>query len=176
MEKCSWIWGGGGEGLVVESGITFFIRRGLGDFPAGKSFWGVGGTSQGKTHSERSQGLSKGEIILGSLGDFPEGNAFREVSGTFQGGNHSEGSGGLPRGKLIPRCLRDFPRGKSWRGLGDFPRDGGGGIILRGLGDLSGENNHLLKVWSVWCSFTSPLNWVWKTYIILLKLKWYYME
>ena len=39
-----------------------------------KSFCGVWGTSQGETHSERSQGL-------------PEG------------GNHSEGSGGPPRGE-----------------------------------------------------------------------------
>ena len=141
---------------------------------------GGGGVSCGKWHhllySEGSGGLPSRKIILRGLGDFPGENSFWEVSGTFQGGNHSGKSGGLPRGKLIPRCLRDFPRGKSWRGLGDFPRDGGGGIILRGLGDLSGENNHLPKVWSVWCSFTSPLNWVWKTYIILLKLKWYYME
>ena len=141
---------GGRDGLVVERGITFFILRGLGDFPGGN-------------HSEGSGGLLRGKIILRSLGDFPGENSFREVSGlrafprgksfwevwgTSQEGTHSERSQRLSKGKII------------LRGLGDFP-SGGGGIILRGLGDLSGGNNHRPKVWSVWWSCTSPLNWVW---------------
>ena len=40
--------GGGGGGLVVERGITFFILRGLGDFP-------------GENHSEGSGGLPRGK-------------------------------------------------------------------------------------------------------------------
>ena len=121
---------GGRDGLVVERGITFFILRGLGDFPGGKSFWGVWGTSQGENHSEKSRGLPRGKLIPRGLRAFPRGKSFWEVWGTSQEGTHSERSQRLSKGKIILRGLGDFPSGgggaSSWGVWGTSQ----GGIII----------------------------------------------